>query len=177
MVLFLWNRAFLLCGFFFLLLSFSSPNLSRRRLDVCHTSTHGVALVRISNASLKCTARGSLEMQNAKKSLKYRHLGTITQLCRAISSHLRHMSTIGKKNLLSSNISFTRPHNMVNSSLLAAESVSFVWGTPANFNGFRVLASLLQQRRSTEANQTLHNVCPLPGMVDYMYTLSAAVAP
>ena len=27
--------------------SFSSPNLSRRRLDVCHTSTHGVALVRI----------------------------------------------------------------------------------------------------------------------------------
>ena len=31
----------------FLLLSsfFSSPNLSRRRLDVCHTCTHGVALV------------------------------------------------------------------------------------------------------------------------------------
>jgi len=25
----------------------SSPNLSGRRLDVCHTSTHGVALVRI----------------------------------------------------------------------------------------------------------------------------------
>ena len=35
---------FLLSSFFFL---FSSPNLSRRRLDVCHTSTHGVALVRI----------------------------------------------------------------------------------------------------------------------------------
>ena len=33
------------CGFFFFFLS--SPNLSRRRLDVCHTSTHGVALVRI----------------------------------------------------------------------------------------------------------------------------------
>ena len=29
------------------LLLFSSPNLSDRRLDVCHTSTHGVALVRI----------------------------------------------------------------------------------------------------------------------------------
>jgi len=26
------------------------------------------------------------------------------------------------------------------------------WGIPANFNGFRVLASLLQRRRSTEAN-------------------------
>jgi len=59
---------------------------------------------------------------------------------------------------------------MVNFSLLAAEIVSLVWGTPANFNGFRVLASLLQRRRSTEANQTLHNVWPLPGMVDYIYT-------
>ena len=34
---------FVLSFFFF----FSSPNLSHRRLDVCHTSTHGVALVRI----------------------------------------------------------------------------------------------------------------------------------
>jgi len=32
---------------FVLLSFFSSPNLSCRRLDVCHTSTHGVALVRI----------------------------------------------------------------------------------------------------------------------------------
>jgi len=31
------------------------------------------------------------------------------------------------------------------------------------------LASLLQRRRSTEANQTLHNVWPLPGLVDYIY--------
>jgi len=36
------------CSFFLLLLLFfSSPNLSGRRSDVCHTSTHGVALVRI----------------------------------------------------------------------------------------------------------------------------------
>jgi len=32
---------------------------------------------------------------------------------------------------------------MVNFGLLAAEIVSLVWGTPGNFNGFRVLASLL----------------------------------
>jgi len=40
---------FLPCDFFFLsfYLLFSSPNLSGRRLDVCHTFTHGVALVRI----------------------------------------------------------------------------------------------------------------------------------
>ena len=48
-----------------------------------------------------------------------------------------------EKNLLSSNISPTCPHNMVNFSLLAAEILSLVWGTPANFNGFRVLAALL----------------------------------
>ena len=52
--------------FFFLLSFFSSPNLSRRRLDVSHTSTHGVALVRISDAGLKPAARGSLQMQDPK---------------------------------------------------------------------------------------------------------------
>ena len=38
---------FLPCGFFCLSFFFSSPNLSRPTLDVYHTSTHGVALVRI----------------------------------------------------------------------------------------------------------------------------------
>jgi len=40
---------FLPCDFFLLLLLlfFSSPNLSGRRLDVYRTSTHGLALVRI----------------------------------------------------------------------------------------------------------------------------------
>jgi len=49
-------------SFFF----FSSPNLSRCRLNVYHTSTHGVALVQIQNAGLKSTARGWLEIQEAK---------------------------------------------------------------------------------------------------------------
>jgi len=35
------------------------------------------------------------------------------------------------------------PHNMVNFGLLAAEIGLQVWGTPANFNWFRVLAALL----------------------------------
>ena len=73
---------------------------------------------------------------------KNRHLGTIPQLCLAIPSQLRHVLTIGK-NLLSSNISSTCPHNLVNLGLLAAEIVSGVWGTPATFNGFRILAELL----------------------------------
>jgi len=38
-------------------------------------------------------------------------------------------------------------------------------GHPANFDGFRVLASLLHRHRSTEVNQTLHDVLPSPGLV------------
>ena len=41
-------------------------------------------------------------------------------------------------------------HNMVNFGPLVAEIVSLVWGTPGNFNGFRVLAALL------------HGTTPLP---------------
>ena len=39
-----------------------------------------------------------------------------------------------RKNLLNSNIFPTRPYNMVNFGLLAAEIFSLVWGTPANVN-------------------------------------------
>jgi len=74
-----------------------------------------------------------------------------------------------EKNLLNSNISSTRPHSMTNFGPLTAEIGSGVWGTPANFNGFRVLLSLLQRRRSPEANQTLHNFLPSPGLIHYIY--------
>jgi len=46
-----------------------------------------------------------------------------------------------KKNLLNSNASSTCPDNMVNFSLVTAEICWRVWGSPANFNGFRVLAA------------------------------------
>jgi len=101
-----------------------------------------------------CTpaARGSLEMQDAKMTQKNRHLGTIAQLCRVISSQLRHISKIGK-NVLSSNISSTCPYNIVNFGILAAEIFSLVWGTPANFNGFRVLACSVTARHSSIRRQ------------------------
>jgi len=47
--------------------------------------------------------------------------------------------------LLSSNTSSTCPYSMVNFGPLVAEILSLVWGTPANFNGFRVLAALLHR--------------------------------
>ena len=59
-----------------------------------------------------------------------------------------------EKNLLSSNISPTCPHNMVNFGPLAAEIVSLVWGTPGNFNGFRVLAGLLHGTLVVGVSQT-----------------------
>jgi len=55
-----------------------------------------VALVRIQAAGLKHAARGSLEMQDPKTA-KMRHLGTIAQICQAISSQLGYVSTIDKK--------------------------------------------------------------------------------
>ena len=88
-----------------------------------------------------------------KNVAKNRHLGTVAQLRPAISSQPRHLSTIGK-NILSSNISSRCPHNIVNFGLLAAEIVSLVWGTPANFNGFLALAALLHGTLVVGISQT-----------------------
>jgi len=62
--------------------SFCSPNLSGRRLDVYHTSTHGVILAQIQNAGLKRAARRTRLAENAArtKSPKIRQLGTIAQI-------------------------------------------------------------------------------------------------
>jgi len=61
------------------------------------------------------------------------------------------------KNLLSSNVSSRYPHNMVNFGPLAAEIGLPVWGTPTNFNGFRVLAALLHGSQVVGVSQTLQH--------------------
>jgi len=80
-----------------------------------------------------------------QKSRQNRHLGTIAELRRAISSKLRHVSTIGKKIIKQQYL--LDPHVLtirLNFGPLAAEIVSLVWGTPRNFNaGFRILQALL----------------------------------
>jgi len=60
-----------------------------------------------------------------------------------------------EKRLLSSNISSTCPDNMVNFGPVAAEIDPVVWGTSANFNGFRVLAALLHGTVVVGVCQTL----------------------
>jgi len=55
---------------------------------------------------------------------------------------------------------------------------SGVWGTPANFFGFRrfcFLPSLLQRRRLPEANQTLHDVWSSPGLIHYTFLRAVAL--
>jgi len=60
-----------------------------------------------------------------------------------------------KKKLLNTNTSSTCPDNMVNFGLLTAEICWRVWGTPANFNGFRVLAAFLHGTLVVGVSQTL----------------------
>jgi len=83
------------------------------------------------------------------------YFGTIAQLCRAVSSQLRHVLAIGKRNLLNSVTPSTCPHNVVDFGLLTAEICWRVWGTPANFNGLRVLAALLHGTLVVGVSQTL----------------------
>jgi len=68
-------------GFFFYISFFLAFILSRRRLDLYHTSTHGVASVRIYDAGLKRVARGSLKYilrkKIAKNSLSAHHRTTL----------------------------------------------------------------------------------------------------
>jgi len=143
---------------FFFYLFYSSPNLSSRRLDIYHISTHDVwkydRYPICLSANLECRSEMYCTRLAGNARRKNRRLGAIAQLCRAISSQLRHVSTIGK-NSLNIRISPMCPHNTVNFGLLEAEIVSLVWGTPANVNRFRVFAALLHSTLVVGVSQTL----------------------
>jgi len=92
------------------------------------------------------------ENTGCKKSPSGHHRTTLSGYIFATNAH-----TDNRKKLLSSNISSTCPHNMVNFSPLAAEIVSLVWGTPANFHGFRVFAEVLHGTSVLGVSQTLRH--------------------
>jgi len=123
---------------------FSSPNLRGRRLDVYHTSTHGVAQskFRMQVWNVLHAARCKCRTQKSRqKSSSGHHHTTLSGYIFATKACIDN-----RKNMLTSTISPTGPtcpRNMVNFGPVAAEIVSLVWGTPGNFNGFRVLAALL----------------------------------
>jgi len=101
----LWNRTdhyiFILWFSFYLSIFFSSPNLT------CIAAAHWMSTkspysqtwcgpsANLECRSETCCARLA-ENAGPKKSPKFGHLCAIAQLCRAISSQLRHVSTIGK---------------------------------------------------------------------------------
>jgi len=100
-----------------------------------------VAFVRIYNAGLKCAARGSLEMQDAemtKKSPSAHHRTNLSGYVFATKARIDNRKKIDKQQYLPRCL-----NNMVNFGPLTAEIGWRVGSTPANFNGFRVLPSLL----------------------------------
>jgi len=111
--------------------------------------------------------------QKIAKKLPSGHHGTIlSDYIFAIQAHIDNRKKIVKQKYLP-----TCSHNMVNFGPLMAEICWRLWGTPANFNGFRVMASSLQRCRSTEANQTFHDVWPSPGLVHCIGLYMGALAP
>ena len=142
---------FLPCGFFFLL--FSSSNLSRRRLDVCHTSTRGVALVRISDAGLKRAAwlPGNAGRKKSLQKLPSGHYRTnLSGYIFATKARI-----VNRKKLVKRQYVLQMSPQYGEFGPLAAEIGPVVWGTPANFKGFRVLAALLHGSQVVGVSQTL----------------------
>jgi len=86
----------------------------------------------------------------AKKSTSGHHLTTLSGYIFATKEHIDN-----RENVVNSSTSPTCPHNMGNLGPLRAEIRSGVWDTPANFNGFLVLAALLHGTLVGGVSQTL----------------------
>jgi len=97
-------------------------------------------------------ARWKYRMQKIAKNSPSVHHRT-TNLSGFIFATKAHIDN--RKKLVKQQYSFRCPHNMVNFGPLAAEIGSGVWGTPANFKGFRVLAALLHGTPAVGVSQTL----------------------
>jgi len=85
-----------------------------------------------------------------KKSSSWHHRTTLSGYIFATKARMDN-----RKNLLNTAIPPTCPHHMVNFGPLAPEICWRVWGIPANFNGFRILAALLHGTLVVGVNQTL----------------------
>jgi len=126
--------SFVLSSIFFF---FSSLNLSGRTLDVYHTSTQCEFRMQVwyMRHAARCESR---TQKTRQKSPSGHHRTTLSGYIFATKAHIDN-----RKNLLSSSMSSRYPHNMMKIGPLTAEIGWRVWDSPANFNGFRVLAALL----------------------------------
>jgi len=146
---------FLLLSSFYLsiFLLISSPNVSRSRLDVYHTSAHGVTSVRIQDAGLKLTARGYLKIRDAKSRQK---IAIWASSHNFVGLYLRNWGTcwqsekpVKQQYLLHMCLHYgeLRP--------TSGWDRSRSLGHPANFSGFRILAALLHGTLVVGVSQTL----------------------
>ena len=108
-----------------------------------------------------------MQVWNVLRAARWKHR---TQKSRQKSPSRHHRTTLSghifatkacinnrKKKLLNSDTSSTCPDNMVNFGPLAAEIGLPVWGTPAHFNRFHVLAALLHGTLVVGVSQTLRH--------------------
>jgi len=146
-MVFLWppNRQaviFCRCGFFFLSSSFflfSSPILSGCTLDVYHTSTRCGRSANLERRSEICCTRLAEKYRTqkfAKHSPSSHHRTTLSNYIFAAKACIDN-----RKNLLNSYISSTCPHNDELRLTDGWDQLAILGPPPANFNGFRVLAT------------------------------------
>jgi len=92
-----------------------------------------------------CCARlgGNAGPKNRQNSLSGHHRTTLSGYVFATKAHIDIRKKVVKRQCIP-----TCPHNMVNFGPLAAEIVSLVWGTPANFKGVSRLGSVTAQNSS-----------------------------
>ena len=136
------------CAFFCLSFYFSSPNLSGRRLDVytrCDLSANFECSSEMYSMRLPANA-------GPKNSPSGHHHTTLSGYIFTTKARIDNRKKLAKQLRLP-----TCPHNMVNFGPLAAEMFWRVWGTPTNFNGFRVLAALLHGTRVVGVSQSLRH--------------------
>jgi len=153
---------FCYCGFFFFLLFF--PHLISVVTDWMST-----ILPHMMWLSAHLERRSEMSCMQLAENTRCQKIAICTPWHKFVGLHLRNQGMYrqsGKK-LVKQLLSSMCPHSMVNFGPLTAESGWRVWGTPANFSGFCILASLLHRCRSSEVNQTLHDVWPSPGLVHY----------
>ena len=107
-------------------------------------------------------------MQDAKNRQKF---AILAQLCRAMSSQLRHVSTIGKKLIKQQYLFHMSPqYGELRHTNGSDRFTSF--GHPTKYKR----ASCLGFVTAAEANQTLHNLWPSPWWYT-IYTLLGSTAP
>ena len=121
-----------------------------RTLDVYHTSTHGVALVRIYNAGLKCAARGSLQIQDAKADI-------LAPSHNFVGLYLRNwgMYRQSEENLINSNTSSTCPDNMGELRPINGWDLLASLGHPCKFQRVSRLGSVSARHFSMGVSHTL----------------------